>query len=155
MMNDGQLIQDILIAIGLIGGVIVYAKGRIPQQTIKNLQASNESYVELDKARQASLKDLEKKLQDAIKTHADEKIQWTTGIADLQGQIKVYKELPLQKLADGIDNLILLTQDNAKSNYKILKVLTTKAKIDAQDRDVLTNQSKHIRDEVAKLMEKK
>jgi len=106
---DGQSVQNLVtIAVILAGAVAVYKvnvkinKSKIPAQTIKNLEESNSSYIELDKARQAKLQELETKLQEALDAHANEKIEWKEAIADLNGQIKVYKELPLRELAAGI-----------------------------------------------------
>ncbi len=152
MNIDAQTVQDILIAIGLIGGIFVYAKGRIPQQTIKNLEESNKSYIELDKARQVSIRSLEQKVQEVVKLHTDERLQLTKDIADLQGQVKVYKELPLQELADGIKEVVKVSRDNASSNKDILAQLQKTAIIAAEDRDVLTNQDLHIKTEVRKAL---
>ena len=109
MIIGGQTAQDIVIIGGFIGTTFaVYKanakanKAKIPQQTIQNLEESNKSYIELDKARQGKLTELETRLQEALDAHANEKIEWKEAIADLNGQIKVYKELPLRELADGI-----------------------------------------------------
>ena len=121
MTINGQTIQDILIAIALIGGVFVYARGRIPQQTIKNLAESNKSYVTLDLARQTSIKNLELQIKSVIDKHNEERLELNKAIADLQGQVKVYKELPLRELADGIKDVVI-------GNKAILNVLQKSAK---------------------------
>lgn len=135
--TDYGLIQDILLAVGLFGGVILYRKQNIPQQTIKNLQdltdSQTKSIAELKEARIADART----------------------IGELQGQVKSYKELPLRELADGIKEVVSISRDNATSNQKILETLQTTAKINAEDRNVLTNQNLHIKTEVNKLVEKK
>ena len=123
---NSQLVQDVVAGVVFVGSLIVYTRGRIPQQTIKNLEESNKSYVELDKARQLSIQHLENRLTEIAKAHTDERLQLTKDIGDLQGQIKVYKELPLRELADGI------LQNNVISN-KILDSLTTSAVVLVKD----------------------
>jgi hypothetical protein len=134
--SDYGLIQDILLAVGLFGGIIIYRKQNIPQQTIKNLQdltdSQTKSIAELKEAR----------ITDA------------RTIGELQGQVKSYKELPLRELADGIKEVVNISRDNATSNQKILETLQTTAKINAEDRDVLTNQNLHIKTEVHREMDK-
>jgi phage-related protein len=122
MTINGQTIQDVLIAVALIGGIIVYSRGRIPQQTIKNLDESNKSYVALDLARQTSIKNLETKIDDIVKAHTNEVLTLNKSMAELQGQVKVYKELPLRELADGINKV-------AETNALILQTLKTSAAI--------------------------
>ncbi len=134
---NSQLIQDVVAGIVLIGGIIVYSRGRIPQQTIKNLTSLTDTYEKRIKA-----------LEDELKDNHTLQIQNVAAIADLQGQVKVYKELPLQELADGIKKV-------SDSNEKILKVLQDTSEINAQDRDVLTNQNLHITTEVDRIMKHK
>jgi hypothetical protein len=130
-------VNDLVVLIVFVGGVFAYARTRIPQQTIKNLQ-------DLVASQTQSIAELkERGIEDA------------KAISKLEGQIAVYKELPLRELADGIKEVVKISKDNAISNQKILETLQSTAKINEEDRDVLTNQSKHIRDEVTKLMGKK
>lgn len=126
-MDTATLIQDAVIAIAAVGGIFLYLKGHIPQQTIKNLEASNDSYVKLDATRQKNIEALELKVKEIIDNHAAEKLEWTKAIAELQGQIKVYKELPLRELADGIAKVVDISRDNALSNQKILETLQESA----------------------------
>lgn len=153
MTINSQTVQDLIIGIGLIGGVLLYLKGHVPQQTIKNLEAANDSYVKLDATRQKSIEALEQKVKEVIDKHTAEKLEWTKAISDLQGQIKVYKELPLRELADGIAKVVEISKDNAKSNLEILGELKKTSIIAAEDRDVLTNQNLHIRTEVNKVID--
>jgi len=137
---NGQIIQDTLIAVGLLGGTLLYYKGRVPQQTIKNLTEVNASYVELNSTYEKRIKALELQAQDDKSKHLEN----TKSIARLQGQVDLYKELPLRELADGIKEVAILTKDNAESNKAILNQLKATAGIAAEDRDVLTNQNLHI-----------
>ena len=120
MTFNSQNVQDIVILVVSIGGSFAIWKSRVPAQTIKNLEESNKSYVELDKARQASINVLEKKIKEVTDKHTEERVEWTKAIADLNGQIKVYKELPLRELADGMKII-------AASNAEILNTLKTSA----------------------------
>lgn len=133
-------INDILLAIVFVGGIIVYSRSRIPAQTIKNLQdlvdSQTKTIAELKEAR----------IEDA------------KAIGVLQGQVQSYKELPFESFKDlsvGIKEVVKISKDNAQSNQQILQVLQATAKINAEDRDVLTNQNKHIAVEVDKRMGKK
>jgi hypothetical protein len=63
-----------------------------------------------------TLKDRLDILQDENKELMHKHIENEKAIADLQGQIKVYKELPLQKLADNMDEI-------TKTNKSILQLL--------------------------------
>lgn len=129
-------VNDILLAIAFVGGVIVYARGRIPQQTIQNLQDLVSAYEKRIKI-----------LEDDLRTNS--KLQFTTSsaLAELQGQVKVYKELPLQELADGIKEVSI-------SNKQILQTLQITAKINAEDRNVLTSQNKSVQTGLHKAIRK-
>jgi hypothetical protein len=140
----------VLSVLCLIGGAVLVLKSRIPQLTIKNLEQLNNTY-------EKRITALETKLKEDAQLHVSN----AKAIANLQGQIKIYKELPLQELATGIDKVsenllqvVSISKDNATSNQKILETLRATSIINAEDRDVLTNQNKHIRDEVHKEMKK-
>jgi hypothetical protein len=133
----------ILSILCLIGGAILVIKSRIPQLTIKNLQQLNDTYEKRITA-----------LEEKIKEDAHLHVENTKAIANLQGQIKIYKELPLQALADGMERVVEISKVNADSNAQILKVLQTTSRINAEDRDVLTNQNQHIKTAVHKIMNK-
>ena len=139
---NSQYVQDVVALIVLIGGIVVYSKGRVPQQTIKNLSQVNESYIALNQTLQDRIANLEKQREVDTNLHGEN----TKAIARLQGQIDLYKELPLRELAEGI-------KYNNEISNKILDTLKTTAKINAEDRDVLTNQNLHIKTEVHKIME--
>lgn len=115
MTINSQIVQDILIAIGLIGGTLVYYRSRVPQQNIKNLQVLTDTY-------EKRIKALEEELHESRQAAVDN----AKAIADLQGQIKVYKELPLQELADGIKKI-------GDSNQMILTTLQASAFISPKD----------------------
>jgi hypothetical protein len=71
----------------VIGGFL-YARSKVPNQTIDN-------YEKLSVAQEKRIKALE----DQSKADQQNHLENIKGIADLQGQIKVYKELPLQEMA--------------------------------------------------------
>lgn len=144
------LVQNVIIAITLIGGTVLYVKARIPQQNVKNLTALTDTYEKRIRA-----------LEDELKENHNLQLKNVAAISDLQGQVKVYKELPLQDLADGINlvsenlkEVVKISQENAISNKAILQQLQQTASIAAEDRDVLTNQNLHIKTEVLKEMQK-
>lgn len=72
-------------------------------------------------------------------------------LSEMKGQIDVLKSIPLVNIDTTLKQIAEFNQSLATSNEQVLKLLREKAEIDAEDRDVLTNQSKHIRDEVKKL----
>lgn len=137
----------------LIYGARLVVKSRIPAQTIKNLEDSNKSYETLDKTRQSDIKNLNDKLDQALKIHAEEKLEWTGAIKKLEGQLQVYREIPLREIAEGIQKIVTVSQENADSNKAILEQLKSTADIAAEDRDVLINSNKHIRTEVHKIID--
>lgn len=63
----------------------------------------------------------------------------------LQGQIDVLQNIPLKDINRDIASI-------EKTNKQILDTLQTTSKINTEDRDVLTNQNKHIATEVDKQM---
>ena len=141
MTLNSQAVHDVLIAVTLIGGSILYARNRIPQQNVKQLTSLTNTYEKRIKA-----------LEDEIKSNHLQQLDNVRAIADLQGQVKVYKELPLRELADGIKEIVNISKKNAESNRAILKQLQSTAGIAAEDRDVLANSNKHIRTEVHKII---
>lgn len=148
MHLTGQDISDIFIAITVMGASILYARNRIPQQNVKNLTALTNTYEKRIKA-----------LEEEIKENHKVQLENVAAISDLQGQIKVYKELPLQQLADGLKETVMVNKENAAVNKEnaaisrqILEQLQSTAQIAAEDRDVLTNQNKHIKTEVHKII---
>ena len=134
--SDFGLIQDVLLAIGLFGGVVLYRKNSIPQKNVANLTSLTDTYERRIKA-----------LEDELKENHQIQLKNVAAISDLQGQVKVYKELHLQELANGIKEVVVLQKET-------VSLLSAKARIDAEDRDVLTNQNMLIRNEVAKEMSK-
>jgi len=115
-----------------------------------NDSAATELIANLQKLRETDRQDFNNRL----KILEDQRLEDTKAIAEMQGQIKVYKELPLRELADGIKEVVVISKDNAESNKQILEQLKSTAKIAAEDRDVLTNSNKHIKTEVHKEIEK-
>lgn len=75
-------------------------------------------------------------------------------IAKLQGKVETLTALPLEKIDRTLVEFTTFGKLFVESNNKILAQLKSTATIAAEDRDVLTNQNKHIRDEVGKAMDK-
>jgi hypothetical protein len=156
---NGQAIQDLVVLGMFVVGILVAYKisksSRLPADTIKNLKESNESLIGLNATREAEIKKLAEEVHANDAAHSEEVLKLNKEISVLEGQIKVYKELPLRELADGIKEVVKLSRDNANINKQVLEVLSKKAEIDAEDRDVLTNQNKHIASEVDRRMDQK
>ena len=125
---NGQAFQDsvgLIIFFGVTFAVYRISKSsKLPSQTIKNLQDSNASLITLDATRQKEMEQLRQEVHANNTAHNEEVLRLNKEISELTGQIKVYKELPLQKLADGIQKV-------ADSNDKILTALENSAIIAA------------------------
>lgn len=128
-------VNDIVLLVVFISGVVVTSHSKIPRQNVIDLQALNST-------------------QDTrIKALEEERLADAKIIGTLEGQVQTYKELPLRELADGIKEVVDISKENARSNQAILDQLKRTAVIAAQDRDVLTNQNLHIKTEVHKVMD--
>lgn len=101
--------------ISLAVGSILALFSRIPKQTITN-------YEQLSVAQEKRIAALEEQSKVDHKNHLEN----IKAIADLQGQIKVYKELPLQEIAKAIE-----------SNRQILLSLQSSAIIASEGRSTL------------------
>lgn len=97
--------QDVIIAIVAVGGTALYYFGRIPKQTLTNLQITIDSYVKLDASRQKEIELLKVEVHENNQAHTAEVLQLNKSISNLEGQVTIYKELPLKELADGIAQL--------------------------------------------------
>lgn len=102
-MDPIAIIGYISLAIGSALALV----SRLPKQTIENQKDLIETY-------EKRLKALEDQSEQDKKQH----IENVKAIADLQGQIKVYKEIPLQQIADSMKEL-------ANTNKQILARLHT------------------------------
>ena len=92
-------------SIFLIVSSILALKSKLPKQTIDNQKDLIETYEKRLKA-----------LEDQAELDKKQHIENVKAIAELQGQIKVYKELPLQQIADSMKQL-------TDTNSKILRLL--------------------------------
>ena len=101
--------------VSLAVGSILALFSRIPKQTITN-------YEQLSVAQEKRIAALEEQSKVDHKNHLEN----IKAIADLQGQIKVYKELPLQEMAKAIE-----------SNRQILLSLQSSAIIASEGRSTL------------------
>ena len=99
-----------------VGGSVLALLSRIPKQTIQNQKDLIETY-------EKRLKALEDQALEDKKQH----IENVRAIADLQGQIKVYKELPLQEMAAAMQEISRVNKGIADSNTEILKTLKLSA----------------------------
>lgn len=110
--------------IALIVGAILILKSKIKTDNIKDLTER--------------VKILEKEREYSREQH----IENQKAISNLEGQLKTYKEIPLQQIANSLESLPKLVE----SNGKILSVLQKSAAIAADDADadgtlVRTNES--------------
>lgn len=121
--------------ISLAVSAILTLFSRIPKQTIENQKELIDTY-------EKRLKSLEDQRELDRKQHIDN----VKAIAELQGQIKVYKELPLQEMADAMKQISDVNKTIAESNQEILKTLKSSALIAAEDRvDVHTETTQTIK----------
>ena len=112
MQIDLNLAFSVIGYSGFIIGGILYARSKVPNQTITNYKLLSESQ---DKR----IKGLEDQSKIDQKNHMDN----IKAIADLQGQIKVYKELPLQEMAAAMQKMSTVNEGIAKSNELILAAI--------------------------------
>lgn len=106
-----------------VGGGILALFSRIPKQTITNQKELIDTY-------EKRITALEQQKEEDHKTQLEN----VRAIADLQGQIKVYKELPLQEMARAMQEISEVNKTIAESNTEILKTLRGSALIAAEDR---------------------
>ncbi len=112
--------------ISLIVGSILALFSRIPKQTITN-------YEQLSVAQEKRIAALEEQSKVDHKNHLEN----IKAIADLQGQIKVYKELPLREMAKAMQDISDGNKAIAESNRQILISLQSSAMIASEDRSTL------------------
>lgn len=100
-------------------------------------------YVVRSKVKDENLNDLkervailEKEREEAREQH----IENQKAIANLEGQLKTYKEIPLKQIANSLTEL-------SASNGQILNALQGSALIAATDRDTLLNPKQHIEEQ--------
>lgn len=122
----------ISIIVGFGGGCLAVFS-RIPKQTIINQKELIDTYEKRLKALEDQ-KDLDHQLH----------IENIKAIADLRGQIKVYKELPLQEMASAMQEISRVNKGIADSNQEILKTLKISAVIAADDRSELLHPTQTI-----------
>ena len=118
-MDTVSIIGYVALAVGSILALF----SRLPKQTITN-------YEQLTVAQEKRIAALEEQSKVDHKNHLEN----IKAIADLQGQIKVYKELPLQEMATAMQRISEVNETIARSNEQILKTLNKSAVIAAEDR---------------------
>jgi septal ring factor EnvC (AmiA/AmiB activator) len=97
-------------------------------------------YVVRSKIKDENLKDLKERVEILERERDEARVQHVENqkaIANLEGQLSTYKEIPLKQIAESLQEL-------SKSNEKILTVLEGSAIIAATDRDTLLNTSSHV-----------
>jgi hypothetical protein len=104
-MNDVTSLSYALGIVILIGGAALVLVSRTPSRTISQLR-------ELTSVYEQRLHILEEQNLENVKQ-----------IGELQGQIKVYKDLPLREIADGMKQISLVNESVTSSNEKILDTL--------------------------------
>lgn len=92
-MNFAGLVVTVEIIVGVLLGVL-YIKSRLPKETI-------EQQTKLIDALEKRLATMEAEHKDLLTKHVENEKK----IATLEGQIKVYKELPLQDIAKSLKAL--------------------------------------------------
>ena len=102
-----EFISIAISSVFLIVSSVLAIRSQLPKQTIQNQRELIETY-------EKRLKALEDQAEQDKKQHLEN----VKAIADLQGQIKVYKEIPLQQIADSMKEL-------ANTNKQILARLHT------------------------------
>lgn len=122
-----EFIRDLTAAIAVIVGAVLMIFSRIPRRTIDEQE-------KLIKALEGRISDLEKSHIQDQNNH----LESVKAIADLQGQIKVYKELPLTDIATAMKDMNIANKEIAKNNKLILQTLQHSAVIAAEDRDFVT-----------------
>lgn len=100
-----ELISILVSSLFLIISSILAIRSQIPKQTIANQKELIETYEKRLKA-----------LEDQAELDKKQHLENVKAIAELQGQINVYKELPLQQMADSMREI-------AQTNKKILTLI--------------------------------
>lgn len=100
-----ELVSIVISAFFLIVSSIIYLKSQLPKQTIANQKELIETYEKRLKA-----------LEDQAELDKKQHLENVKAIAELQGQLKVYKEIPLQQIADSMKEL-------SATNKKILTLI--------------------------------
>lgn len=104
-MQDFNIIILSAEFIAIVILAIIYIKSRIPKETIAQQGLLIEALQKrLDETIEEG-KEKEKRYQEHERIMAEKHLANERAIADLQGQIKVYKELPLQDIAKSLKAL--------------------------------------------------
>ena len=132
-MDPISIIGYIALAVGAVLSIL----SRIPKQTIANQKDLIETYEKRLKA-----------LEDQKDEDRKQNIENVKAIADLQGQIKVYKELPLQEMAIAMQNISDVNKGIAVSNQKILEILTSSAITLAHETELNTQGTNRVAEDL-------
>jgi hypothetical protein len=129
-MDPVSIIGYISLGIGSLLAIF----SRIPKQTIANYK---DLVATIEKQRIADKEESDKRikaLEDQKEEDRKQHIEQVKAIAELQGQIKVYKELPLQDMALAMKTMAKASEVNAEYSQQILETLQKSAVIAAEDK---------------------
>lgn len=138
MNFDLNLAINIAGFIAFISGGFLYAKSKVPIQTIQNYKLLSESQDKRIKA-----------LEDQSTVDHQNHLESIKAIADLQGQIKVYKELPLQEMAQAMQRISVVNEGIAASNKQILRRLESSAVTLAKNTEDVAHAVKDVKTDLA------
>lgn len=99
-------LNTIIFIVEVIAGIslaILYVKSRLPEQTISN-------YEKLAASQEKRIKDLE-----------DSRDSNALAIAELQGQVNVYKDIPLKEIAVAIQGIVTTQEEIIKLIHRMNK----------------------------------
>jgi hypothetical protein len=115
--------------LALIAASAIYLKSTTRKV---NDGAATELIANLTKLRETDKEEFNNRLKILEAQHLED----AKALANMQGQIATYKDIPLEKLADTMTSMAVDIRSNAQSNAAILETLQRSAVIAATDRDV-------------------
>jgi hypothetical protein len=131
--------------VSIVSGGVVIIFGRTSRL---NTATANELITNLQKLREADKEEFNYRIQALEALHIEDQKQHVanvTAIANLQGQIQTYKDIPLQKLAAAMESLKTDSRANADTNAKILETLQASAVVLAKDTSSVAAATERVR----------
>ena len=104
--------------LALVGGAVLVIFSRVPKQTIQDQRELINTLQEQRKADKEQSDARIKALEDQHEKDLQNHLENSKAIAELQGQVKIYKELALNDLAASMSSI-------ADTNKQILTLLST------------------------------
>lgn len=147
-------------AFGMLGvGIIGKRAGwfKIIGGTNALLREQNQELRNSNELKDKQISELTAQHEQDMKDFAASHLESQRAISKLEGQVNVLSTLQLNNIADTLNEMkellknsaVTLAQDTAAT----AKAVENKRLIDEEDRDVLTNQNKHIETEVGKILD--